>query len=57
LDRVPTAASPRAHPHLHSLPPLLLQVDIGGYFMLDDAKANAAMRPSKAFNALIGANN
>jgi monomeric isocitrate dehydrogenase len=28
-------------------------VDIGGYFQLDDAKANAAMRPSPIFNALI----
>ena len=28
-------------------------VDIGGYFMLDDKKANAAMRPCPAFNKLI----
>ena len=25
-------------------------VDIGGYYLPDDAKANAAMRPSKTFN-------
>ena len=29
------------------------KVDIGGYFMLDDAKANKAMRPSAIFNKLI----
>jgi len=29
------------------------KVDIGGYFQLDDAKANAAMRPSATFNKLI----
>ena len=28
-------------------------VDLGGYWQLDDAKANAAMRPSKLFNVLI----
>ena len=28
-------------------------VDLGGYWQLDDAKANAAMRPSKLFNGLI----
>lgn len=32
-------------------------MDIGGYFQLEDAKANAAMRPSKALNDLIGADN
>ncbi len=30
-------------------------VDIGGYYHPDDAKANAAMRPSAAFNAVIDA--
>ena len=29
------------------------KVDIGGYFMLDEAKANKAMRPSATFNKLI----
>ena len=29
------------------------KVDVGGYFQLDDAKANKAMRPSAAFNKLI----
>ncbi|MBC8368223.1 NADP-dependent isocitrate dehydrogenase, partial [bacterium] len=29
------------------------QVDIGGYFHPDDAKAEAAMRPSASFNAVI----
>ncbi len=29
-------------------------VDIGGYYMPDDAKASAAMRPSPTLNALIG---
>jgi hypothetical protein len=29
------------------------KVDIGGYWLLDDAKANKAMRPSAAFNKLI----
>ena len=29
------------------------KVDIGGYYMLDEAKANKAMRPSAAFNKLI----
>jgi len=29
------------------------RVDLGGYWLLDDAKANAAMRPSKLFNQLI----
>lgn len=33
------------------------KVDIGGYYQLEDAKANAAMRPSKAFNDLIGGDN
>ena len=28
-------------------------VDIGGYYRPDPVKAEAAMRPSKAFNALI----
>ena len=28
-------------------------VDLGGYWQLDDAKANKAMRPSKLFNDLI----
>ena len=28
-------------------------VDIGGYYMPDDAKASAAMRPSKTFNAIL----
>ena len=28
-------------------------VDIGGYYMLDDSKANAAMRPCPVFNKLI----
>lgn len=28
-------------------------VDLGGYYRLDDAKANAVMRPSKTFNGLI----
>jgi monomeric isocitrate dehydrogenase len=27
--------------------------DIGGYWLLDDAKANAAMRPCVSFNKLI----
>jgi isocitrate dehydrogenase len=30
-------------------------VDIGGYYMPDDALAEAAMRPSKSFNAIIDA--
>ncbi|HPF69466.1 MAG TPA: NADP-dependent isocitrate dehydrogenase, partial [Candidatus Krumholzibacteria bacterium] len=30
-------------------------VDIGGYYHPDDAKANAAMRPSATFNAVIDA--
>lgn len=30
-------------------------VDVGGYYLLDDAKADAAMRPSKTFNAIIDA--
>lgn len=30
-------------------------VDLGGYYLFDDAKANAVMRPSCAFNALIDA--
>ncbi len=30
-----------------------VKVDIGGYFQLDDAKANKAMRPSATFNKLI----
>ena len=29
-------------------------VDIGGYYHPDDAKAEAAMRPSATFNALLG---
>jgi monomeric type NADP-dependent isocitrate dehydrogenase len=29
------------------------KVDIGGYYMLDDAKANKAMRPSETLNKLI----
>lgn len=29
------------------------KIDVGGYYMLEDAKANKAMRPSAAFNALI----
>jgi len=29
------------------------KVDIGGYYMLDDDKANKAMRPSRTFNKLI----
>jgi isocitrate dehydrogenase len=29
------------------------KVDIGGYYMLDDAKANKAMRPSATLNKLI----
>jgi isocitrate dehydrogenase len=33
-----------------------VKVDIGGYYLLDEAKTNAAMRPSAAFNALIGPN-
>lgn len=28
-------------------------VDVGGYYKLDDAKADAAMRPSKIFNQII----
>ncbi len=28
-------------------------VDIGGYFLPDDAKANAALRPSATFNAIL----
>ena len=31
------------------------KTDIGGYFQLDDAKANAAMRPSATFNTIIDA--
>ena len=27
--------------------------DVGGYFKLDEAKAEAAMRPSKIFNQLM----
>ena len=27
--------------------------DIGGYYHPDDAKANAAMRPSQTFNSII----
>lgn len=30
-------------------------VDIGGYYMPDDEKANKAMRPSETFNAMINA--
>ncbi|HBU01282.1 MAG TPA: hypothetical protein DEB20_01740, partial [Acidimicrobiaceae bacterium] len=30
-------------------------VDIGGYYMPDDAKVIAAMRPSATFNAIIDA--
>ncbi|NNM31151.1 MAG: NADP-dependent isocitrate dehydrogenase, partial [Akkermansiaceae bacterium] len=30
-------------------------VDLGGYYQPDDAKADAAMRPSATFNAIIGA--
>ena len=30
-------------------------VDIGGYFHPDDAKTEAAMRPSATFNAVIDA--
>jgi isocitrate dehydrogenase len=30
-------------------------VDLGGYFLPDDAKAGAAMRPSRTFNAIIDA--
>jgi len=29
------------------------KVDIGGYYMLDKAKADAAMRPSATFNAIV----
>jgi isocitrate dehydrogenase len=28
-------------------------VDLGGYYMPDDAKTEAAMRPSETFNAII----
>jgi isocitrate dehydrogenase len=30
-------------------------VDIGGYYLPDDAKANAALRPSATFNAILAA--
>lgn len=30
-------------------------VDIGGYYLPDDAKANAALRPSETFNAILAA--
>jgi isocitrate dehydrogenase len=30
-----------------------VKCDVGGYYMLNEAKANTAMRPSKAFNALM----
>jgi isocitrate dehydrogenase len=30
-------------------------VDLGGYYLPDDAKAQAAMRPSPTFNAIIDA--
>lgn len=29
-------------------------VDIGGYYRPDDAKAEAAMRPSATFNGVLG---
>ncbi|WP_334094577.1 NADP-dependent isocitrate dehydrogenase, partial [Helicobacter typhlonius] len=29
------------------------KVDLGGYYKFDDNKANAIMRPSKSFNAII----
>lgn len=29
------------------------KVDVGGYYKFDDCKANAVMRPSKSFNAII----
>ncbi len=28
-------------------------VDLGGYFLVDDAKADAAMRPSATFTATL----
>jgi len=28
-------------------------VDVGGYYLPDEAKANAALRPSQTFNAII----
>ena len=31
------------------------EVDLGGYFLPDDAKASAVMRPSEAFNAVLDA--
>jgi isocitrate dehydrogenase len=30
-------------------------VDLGGYYLPDDAKASAAMRPSPTLNAAVGA--
>lgn len=30
-------------------------VDLGGYYLPDEEKANAAMRPSKTFNGLLAA--
>jgi len=30
-------------------------VDIGGYYLPDEAKANAALRPSATFNAILAA--
>ena len=30
-------------------------VDIGGYYLPDDAKANAALRPSETLNAILAA--
>ena len=35
------------HPHGN-------EADIGGYYLPDDAKAAAAMRPSATLNAIIG---
>jgi isocitrate dehydrogenase len=30
------------------------KVDLGGYYLVDDAKTSAAMRPSATLNSIIG---